>query len=89
MGNTNGGGGGSYRKERVVAASYHTRPLTGTLGNTGITHDGVVVKTSAGNSYLIHQPSHGQCTTVTSASNMSKNWSKSHDIPVNGNKTVQ
>ena len=28
-------------------------------------------------------------TTVTPASNMSSNWKKTHDIQVNGDKTVQ
>jgi len=27
MGNTNGGGSGSWRKETIVSASHHTRPL--------------------------------------------------------------
>jgi hypothetical protein len=27
MGNTKGGGSGSWRQENVVSASYHTRPL--------------------------------------------------------------
>lgn len=47
------------------------------------------MNTDKGNSYLIHHPGPGSTTTVTSASNMSKNWTKTHDIPVQGNKTVQ
>lgn len=42
-----------------------------------------------GNSYLIHHPGPSGQTTVTSASNMSKNWVKSHEIAVSGQKTVQ
>jgi hypothetical protein len=38
---------------------------------------------------LIHHPGYEGTTTVTSAANMSNNWTKSHDIPVSGNKTVQ
>lgn len=49
----------------------------------------MVVHTDKGNSFLIHQPGPNSITTVTPASNMSRNWIKSHDIPVKGNKTVQ
>jgi len=87
MGNTNGGGSGSWREENIVSASYHTRDLS-TASPVGH-HHGVVVNTSAGNSYLIHHPGPSGVTTVTSASNMSSNWTKDHDIPVNGSKTVQ
>lgn len=45
--------------------------------------------TDKGNSYLIHHPGPSGITTVTPASNMSKNWTKAHDIPVKGTKTVQ
>ena len=92
MGNTNGGGSGSWRQERVVSASYHTRPL-GTSSSGPARHHGVVVNTDKGNSYLIHHPgsagSNGGTTTVTSASNMSSKWSKEHTIPVSGKPTVQ
>lgn len=88
MGNTKGGGSGSWRQENVVSASYHTRPLASSGSGPG-SHHGVVVNTDKGNSYLIHHPGPSSVTTVTNASNMSNNWSKSHDIPVNGSKTVQ
>jgi hypothetical protein len=88
MGNTKGGGSGSWRNERVVSASYHTRSLATSSSGPG-SHHGVVVNTDKGNSYLIHHPGPGSVTTVTSASNMSSNWSKSHNISVQGNKTVQ
>jgi hypothetical protein len=48
-----------------------------------------VVHTDKGHSFLIHQPGLNSITTVTPASNMSHNWTKQHDIPVQGNKTVQ
>ena len=46
---------------------------------------------------MIHHPGSGSSgssgtgsvTTVTHASNMSNKWTKSHDIQVNGTKTVQ
>ncbi len=88
MGNTNGGGNESWRKENVVSASYHTRPLSTTGSGPG-SHHGVVVNTDKGNSYLVHHPGPGGITTVTQASNMSSKWSKTHDIPVKGVKTVQ
>lgn len=88
MSNTNGGGRGSFRGEHVSSASYHTRPLA-TSSSGPASHHGVVVNTKEGNSYLIHHPGPGHVTTVTPASNMSKNWTKSHDIPVQGSKTVQ
>lgn len=86
MGSTHGGGSGSWRNETITSASYHTRPKS--TSGPG-THHGVVVQTKEGNSYLIHHPGPGHITTVTSASNMSKNWSKSHDIPVNSSRSVQ
>jgi hypothetical protein len=88
MGNTGGGGSGSWRSENVVSASYHTRPLA-TSGSGPGSHHGVVVNTDKGNSYLIHHPGPSSTTTVTPASNMSSKWTKSHDIPVSGSKTVQ
>lgn len=80
----------------MTSASYHVRDLSssgsssGGLGTaTGVGHHGVVVGTDKGNSYLIHHPGPGGLTTVTSASHMSKAWSKTHDIPVSGSPTVQ
>ena len=91
MGNANGGGKGSYRKETVKSASYHTRPLSsvGDSYKPGMDHHGVVVNTNQGNCYLVHHPGPGQITTVTPCSNMSSSWKKSHDIQVKGTKTVQ
>ena len=88
MGQTQGGGSGSWRNEHVVSASYHTRPLATSSSGPG-SHHGVVVNTDKGNSYLIHHPGPTGITTVTPASNMSSHWTKSHDIPVHGSKTVQ
>ena len=51
-------------------------------------HHGVKVNTDEGNSYLIHGTLNSG-VVATDASQMSKQWSKSHDIPVNGHKTVQ
>lgn len=90
MGNTNGGGSGDWRNERVVSGSYHTRPLGSSSSSSGpAAHHGVVVETDRGNSYLIHHPGPSSTVTVTPASNMSSKWEKSHDINVNGEKTVQ
>lgn len=91
MGNTNGGGSGDWRNERVESASYHTRPVNNSASSSlpGFDHHGVVVNTNQGNSFLIHHPGPNSITTVTPASNMSRNWTKSHDIPVNRGMTVQ
>mmetsp|Transcript_7099 Transcript_7099/g.6298 ORF Transcript_7099/g.6298 Transcript_7099/m.6298 type:complete len:122 (-) Transcript_7099:187-552(-) len=85
MGNTNGGGSGSFRNERVVSANQYSRPM---IGGGPVKHHGVVVGTAKGNSYLIHSgPGAGVVTTPSS--NMSKNWTKGNAIKVNGTKTVQ
>lgn len=50
MGNTNGGGGGSFRHETIKSASYHTRPMNSSGSNSGPgNHHGVVVQTDQGN----------------------------------------
>ncbi len=96
FGEPKGGGKAEWRNEKVTSASYYTRPKEMKLAP--FNHDGVVVNTDKGNSFLIHHP--GSCgsssgrnnpgvTTVTPASNMSTNWTKVRDIPVVGNKTVQ
>ena len=49
MGNTNGGGAGSFRQETISSASYHTRPMSSSGSNSGPgSHHGVVVKTEQG-----------------------------------------
>ena len=75
MGNTNGGGGGSWRSETVTSADYYKRPLS-TLNNTheDVAHHGVVVHTKEGNSFLIHHPGPSGTTTVTPTTNMSAKW---------------
>jgi len=85
MGNVNNPSTAGFRGEKITSASYYTRPKEAA---GPFNHHGVVVNTAQGNSYLIHStPKSG--TVVTPASNMNKNtWTKSHDIPVNGNKTV-
>jgi hypothetical protein len=45
MGNTKGGGSGSFRGEHVSSAGYYTRP-TATSGSGGEKHHGVVVNTT-------------------------------------------
>lgn len=85
MGNVNNPSQAGFRGETVTSASYHQRPKESSLHFAD--HHGVVLNTSTGNSYLIHStPEAG--TVVTPASNMSKNWTKTHDIPVTGTKTV-
>lgn len=50
MGNTNGGGSGSFRQETIKSASYHTRPLSSSGSSSGAgDHHGVVVNTEQGN----------------------------------------
>jgi hypothetical protein len=71
-----------------LSFSKHLSCLARIIGSGPGSHHGVVVNTDKGNSYLIHHPGPSS-VTVTNASNMSNNWSKSHDIPVNGSKTVQ
>lgn len=88
MGQTHGGGSGSWRQETVTSAGYYTRP-TATSGSGPGDHHGVVVGTKEGNSYLIHHPGPGSTTTVTPSSNMSSKWTKTHDIPVSSPKSVQ
>lgn len=52
MGNTNGGGAGSFRQETIQSASYHTRPLSSSGSSSGPgSHHGVVVNTERGNYY--------------------------------------
>ena len=85
MGNTNGGGGGSWRHEHVESAHHYQRPKE-VAGPAD--HHGVVVNTDKGNSYLIHSgPDQG--VVVTPASNMSSKWTKTSDIDVTPGKTVQ
>ena len=75
----------SWRGEKVVSASYYERPkeVPGPAN-----HHGVMVNTDKGNSFLIHNtPKSG--VVATPSSQMSSNWSKSHDINVSGTKTVQ
>lgn len=84
-------GGGGYRTEVVTKAEYVERTLasgSGSGSGSGPNHHGVVCHTSAGNSYLIHHPGPDAVTTVTPASNMSKNWKVDHEITVNGTKTI-
>jgi len=85
MGNVNNPSQAGFRGETVKSAEYYTRPKLGG-GLHVVDHHGVVMKTDKGNSYLLHSTLGG--TVVTPASNMSKNWTKNHDIPVSGNKTV-
>ena len=76
---------GNWRSEKVVSASYHERPKE---SPGPANHHGVKVNTDKGNSYLIHNtPNSG--VVATNAAQMGNQWSKSHDIPVNGHKTVQ
>ena len=85
MGNTNGGGGGGWRQERVISASHVQRPKT---VSGPADHHGVVLNTNKGNSYLVHSgPENG--VVVTPASNMSPKWTTTNTIPVTGTKTVQ
>ena len=86
MGNTNGGGRGSFRSERVTSYQHVQRPKLGTGGP--VDHHGTVVHTDKGNSYLIHStPKHGVVATPTS--NMSNNWTKSEVKNVTNGSTVQ
>jgi len=86
MGNVNNPSTKGFRGETISSASYHIRPKLSGPDLTG--HHGVVVKTKEGNSYLIHNAGPKTGTVVTPASNMSKNWTKTHDIAVIGQKTV-
>lgn len=74
----------AYRKERVVEAAKYTRPkeMAGPFD-----HDGVVVRTDKGNSYLIHNTP-GAGVVATPAENMSSKWKHEKDLEVNGHKTV-
>src|SRR5437899_2425211 len=85
MGNVNNSSQRGFRGETVTSASYYTRPKLD-VPHAPFNHHGVVMNTKEGNSYLVHSTLKG--TVVTPASNMSKNWVKTHDIPVNGTKTV-
>ena len=85
MGNTHGGGGGSFRSERVTSYEHASRPKQGGVPGT---HHGTVVNTDKGNSYLIHSTLDSG-VVATPASNMSKNWTKDAPTHVSGDKTVQ
>jgi len=75
-----------WRKEIVVSATHVQRPKEGK--GYLFDHHGTVVKTEKGNSYLIHSgPDAG--TVATPAKNMSKRWTETYDVPVQGDKTVQ
>jgi len=85
MGNTNGGGSGSWRNEIVVSASHYSRPK---IGGGPFDHHGVVMTTNEGNQFLVHSgPDYG--SVVTPASNMSDKWVKGESITIKGTKTVQ
>lgn len=52
MGNTNGGGSDSFRRETIESASCHTRSLSSSGSNSGPgDHHGVDVNTKQGNFY--------------------------------------
>ncbi len=87
MGNTHGGGSGSWRGEHVTSYQHASRPKLDTT-NTPFDHHGTVVHTKEGNSYLIHSGLKDGVVT-TPASNMSKNWSKEPSVHVSGKSTVQ
>ena len=75
----------SYRNEVVTGARHVERPKQGPGGP--FSHEGVIVDTNKGNSYLIHNtPKSG--VVATPASGMSNGWSNIGDVNVNGQKTV-
>jgi hypothetical protein len=75
----------SFRNEIVTSGQRVERPKLGIGGP--FSHEGVIVNTNKGNSYLIHNTP-GSGVTTTPSSNMSNNWSPINDINVNGQKTV-
>ena len=88
MGNVNNTSTEGFRGEQVVSAEYVERPKTWPADpdNQISNHHGVVMHTDKGNKYLLHStPDSG--TVVTDAP-MSDKWKTTHEIPVNGTKTV-
>lgn len=78
----------NWSNERIIRAEHAQRPLEGNLRNIiPVDHHGIVLHTSFGNSYLLHNtPNSG--VVITDAIHMSNNWNINHDIPINNQKTV-
>lgn len=78
----------AWSNEKIIRASYVTRDKQGKfMQYSPIDHHGILIHTSNGNSYLLHNtPKTGP--VVTDAKHMSKSWHKLHDINVFGDKTI-
>lgn len=73
----------AWRQERIQRAHTVQRPIDHKWGNTlnkvGINHRGVVVETTGGNKYLIHNtPKTG--VVATGAEHMSSKWKNTGEI---------
>lgn len=79
---------GNWAGEKIVRAEYATRPLQGAiLEHVPFDHHGIVLHTSDGNKWLLHNtPDSG--VVVTDAKHMSNKWNIVTDIHVNGDKTI-
>jgi len=75
----------SWRNEQITGARHVERPKLGPGGP--FSHEGVIVDTNKGNSYLIHNTP-GSGVVATPSSGMSNNWSTIKDVNVHGSKTV-
>ena len=77
----------TYRDEKIITAQQVERISTDkTLRLIDVHHHGILVKTSLGNNYLIHNvPNTGIVVTKTP---LSENWSVKKNILVKGHKTI-
>lgn len=78
----------NWVNEKIISATHVTRPLQGNIKNfIPADHHGIVLHTSNGNKWLLHNtPKSG--VVITDAKHMSSKWAIHANISVKGHKTV-
>lgn len=77
-----------WGREKIISAEHVGRPMEGNiLKNFPIDHHGILLHTSNGNDWLLHNtPDSG--VVITDAGHMSSKWDARYSIDVTGDKTV-